>query len=85
MDIFVQFLSENTQIFDEKLLKMIMVCPDCAPWRSDQEWRSICADTVGQEPLNTWTGRLLGIFVTFYSLKISRNDNNITCAARKKK
>ena len=47
MDIFVQFLSKNTQIFDEKLLKMIKVCPDCAPWRSDQEWRSICADTVG--------------------------------------
>ena len=38
-----------------------------------------------QEPLNTWTGRLLGIFVTFSPLRISRNDNNITCAAVKKK
>ena len=40
---------------------------------------------INQKPLNTWTGRLLGIFVTFYPLRISRNDNNITCAAMKKK
>ena len=37
-----------------------------------------------QEPLNTWTGRLLGIFLTFYPWRILRNDNNITCAAMKK-
>ena len=39
---------------------------------------------LGQEPLNTWTGRLLGIFLTFYPWRILRNDNNITCAAMKK-
>ena len=46
MVIFGQILSKNTLILDKKLLKMTIVCPKCAPWRSNQEWRSICVDTV---------------------------------------
>ena len=32
--------------FGRKVAKMTKLCPNCAPWRSNQEWRSICADTV---------------------------------------
>ena len=46
MVIFDQFLSKNTLNLDKKLLKMTTVCPNCSPWRSNQEWRFICADTV---------------------------------------
>ena len=45
MVIFGQILYKNTLILDKKLLEMTTVCPNCAPWRSNQEWRSICADT----------------------------------------
>ena len=41
-----QFWSKNTLILDKKFLRMTKVCPNCTPWRSNQEWRSICADTV---------------------------------------
>ena len=41
-----QFLSRNTVFIYEKLSKMSAVCPNCISWRSNQEWRSICTDTV---------------------------------------
>ena len=46
MVIFGQILYKNTLILDKKLLKMTIVCQSCALWRSNQEWRSIWADTV---------------------------------------
>ena len=46
MVIFDQYLSKINLNLDKKLLKMTTVCPNCAPWRSNQEWRSICTDRV---------------------------------------
>ena len=51
MVIFDQFLSKNTLNLDKKLLKKTTVCPKYAPWRSNQEWHSICADTVFSVPI----------------------------------
>jgi len=41
------FWLKNTVIFGHSFLpKMTIVLPKSVPWRSNQEWRSICADTV---------------------------------------
>ena len=37
---------ENAVFWDEKLSKITTVCPKCASWRSNQEWRTIGADKV---------------------------------------
>ena len=36
----------NTVILDDFILKMTLVHAKSIPWRSNQEWRSICADTI---------------------------------------
>ena len=40
------FHPKNTVFLEKKLPKTTIVCPKCAPWRSNQEWRSIGANTV---------------------------------------
>ena len=40
------FFTENTVFLDQKLLKMPMVYPNYAFWHFNQEWHSICVDTV---------------------------------------
>ena len=37
---------EKLPFFANFLPKMTYVRPKCVPWRSNQEWRSICAVTV---------------------------------------
>ena len=46
MTIFDGFLSKNTVFLDEKLLEKTTVGLNTVSCRSNQEWRSICADTV---------------------------------------
>ena len=38
--------SKITVFSDDFLPKLAIVCPKCVSWRSNQEWPSICADTV---------------------------------------
>ena len=40
--------SENTVIFDDFSSKITIVRTKCVSWRSNQEWHSICGDTVCQ-------------------------------------
>ena len=46
MVILANFCPKTLYFREKKLLKMTQECPNCAPWHSNQEWRSICADTV---------------------------------------
>ena len=38
--------SKITLFLDNFSPKLTVVCPKCVSWRSNQEWPSICADTV---------------------------------------
>ena len=52
-----QFLSRKTLFYQQKShQKMPIVMPKCTPWRSNQEWGSICMDTVSTgDSLLIWT------------------------------
>ena len=46
MVIFGKIWPENIVILDNFQQGVTSVCPKSVPWRSNQEWRSICVDTV---------------------------------------
>ena len=46
MVISTQSLSKNILILDKKFFIMTKVCQHCTLWHSNQEWRSICVNTV---------------------------------------
>ena len=58
--------SKITVFLDQKLSKMPTVCPNLTSWRSNQEWRSKCADTV----CYGWMLSILSECVLHWSQKI---------------
>ena len=64
-------LSKITIFLGEFSTKPAIVCPKSVSWRSNQEWRSICADTVDSN-----LGLIFATLALFLFKKFKHNSKN---------